>query len=82
MALVSCFKKKTHYQTFVFKTKKRLIEPRNLNQYYATHTTHEYTKNDKIFVQIFFIVLMLLKVPKEMKLLAQGLGNSPPNEGL
>jgi hypothetical protein len=76
-------KKYTHSnQAFIFKTKKRLIEPSNLNQYHATHTTHEYTNNDKFFVHTIFIVLMLLKVPKKMKLLAKGLGNSPPNEGL
>jgi len=64
------------------KQKKRLIEPSNPNPYHATHTTHEYTKIDKFVVQTFFIVLMLLKVPKKMKLSAKGLGNSPPNKGL
>ncbi len=77
------FFKITHSnQAFIFKTKKRLIEPSNPNRYHATHRTHEYTKNDKFVVQTFFIVLMLLKVPKKMKLSAKGLGNSPPNKGL
>lgn len=49
---------------------------------HATHTTHEYTRNDMFVVQPFFIVLMLLKVPNKMKLSAKGLGNSPPNKGL
>ncbi len=84
LALVFCFFKKINHsnQAFIFKTKKRLIEPSNPNRYHATHTTHEYTKIDKFVVETFFIVLMLLKVPKKMKLSAKGLGNSPPNKGL
>jgi len=52
-------------QAFIFKTKKRLIEPSNPNRYHATHRTHETQKMISLLYKHFLLILCYWQFPKK-----------------